>query len=212
MDEGMAPPIKRRKLSANTSLELHRDNSIGPLKPQPSFSHSVQSISAYTPLAPPWTIRPTTAVHENLQQAALRDGEARVILPRQGTGAIVSVSVEISLSVTLPSFITGIQTFTDATTTLTFTPPATPSLPTLPSVPGATTFSTTQSSNNNASLSTTASPSLSEPPTTTPASSLNSSLSVPATTSASLTLPGKGALCTLYVMLWLTLISCRAWG
>lgn len=139
----MAPPTKRRKLSSSSVENIYRDNSTAQdvlsSQPQPQIIANIQGQT--TPDPPHLQHSPTPTedvVHQEVKRAAVGGIEHfPALVPRQGTGAVSSAVPSATPS--------GVQTFTDAFTTLTYTPPALPSLPTLPSVPGATTFSSTSS-------------------------------------------------------------------
>jgi hypothetical protein len=137
----MAPPSKRRKLSSSSSIHRsghrHQDHAVvlgeededenNQEHMSPAFAHSVQALYRYTWAEPP---RVESDADDGGRIAAVGGIEDfKVLLPRQGTGLDLSLP-PVTLAV-------GVQIFTDASTTLTYTPPSTP-----PSVPGATTFST----------------------------------------------------------------------
>ncbi|CAK1354482.1 unnamed protein product [Cercospora beticola] len=154
MAEAMAPPAKRRKLSSSSSETMHRNNSTAPdatLPPSYYSSESVQQpcTSPDLPRVQDHPVPTEDVIHHDMKRAAVDEGDLAPVYPRQDTN-------EVPNGLPTPVVSLSIQIFTDAFTTLTYTPPALPSLPTLPtlpSVPGATTFTNVPSSSLNSSTS-----------------------------------------------------------
>ncbi|KAF7190191.1 hypothetical protein HII31_08522, partial [Pseudocercospora fuligena] len=146
MDLAMAPPVKRRKLSSTLNLEIHRDNCTE--TSDTSSHHTFTTLPR--PIAAPTLQTSLPRVEEErsreVHPAVGGIEDFKVLLPRQGT---VAVAADLSVSVSVAPTIA----YQDASTTITYTPPATPSLPTLPSISGATTFSTTSTSLSSTSTS-----------------------------------------------------------
>ncbi|KXT07370.1 hypothetical protein AC578_491 [Pseudocercospora eumusae] len=143
----MAPPVKRRKLSSTSSLHIHRDNCTGisdtsshdtfRTSPRPNVAATLQTSLPRVEEERFWEVHPAVGGIEHF----------KVLLPRQRTVAVAAEDLSVSVSVA-PTI-----AYQDASTTITYTPPATPSLPTLPSISGATTFSTTSTSTLSTSIS-----------------------------------------------------------
>ncbi|KXT14702.1 hypothetical protein AC579_6379 [Pseudocercospora musae] len=146
----MAPPVKRRKLSSTSRLEIHRDNCTGisdtssrysfTTSPRPNAASPVHTSLPRVEEEKAWEVLPALRGIENFN----------VLLPRQG---IVAAAADLSVSVSVSVSVAPTIAYQDASTTITYTPPATPSLPTLPSISGATTFSTTSISTSSTSTS-----------------------------------------------------------
>lgn len=149
MDLAMAPPVKRRKLSSFSPYNIHRDHCTEPLDATSSYCsmHSRHTHSHAAPISPYTNPQPNQERKQDVRPAIGGIEDFKVLLPRQGTLANIALSVNLNIAPT--------TAFVDASTTVLYTPPATPSLPTLPSISGATTFSITSTTSTSSAGPTT---------------------------------------------------------
>lgn len=201
MDEAMAPPLKRRKLSTSPSEQYFRlDNSTAPADAVQSYSNGVDSSQhTYSSLAPSRTGLPQDDNRARIQQPVVGGiADFKVLVPRQGTGSssstMVSTDSENALTVLEDSI-------TSMTASISISLSVSASSPTLPAdtvpagvTPSESSSSTTpqSSSPSSYSSSTGSSSSINETSSITSSASLSTSTSTSESSSRSQNLTTSG--------------------